>query len=300
MTWFASSSGDRRSAEPALLDEALLSALRSLSLPVRRARGVLPGAHAGGQPGRGEEFFQHRAYVRGEDVRAVDWRASARSGHLLVKDLHRPLRQPLALLLDESASMQLPSVGSKALCARRLGAALAFLALRRGDPVTLFSLDAGAFSARARAVPGGRAAASAEALLAAARPCGRADLASALSSLAEAPLAGAHAVLLSDLYGDEARIAEGFSALARAGAALTVVQVLSAADREVPAGSVRDAESDEGRLLGGADAAGLAVRVEQWASRLRGAALRASAEPVAADAALHPVRTLRRWLTERP
>jgi uncharacterized protein (DUF58 family) len=136
-----------------LLDGAMLAALQGLALPTRRTRGALPGSHPGSQPGRGEDFFQHRAYVRGEDVRAVDWRASARTGHLLVKERHRPLRQPVTILVDRSGSMEFEG---KSLCALRLAAALSLLALRRGDPVTMFGLTASGFRALGRALPGGR------------------------------------------------------------------------------------------------------------------------------------------------
>ncbi len=41
---------------------------------------VIEGMVAARGPGRGTEFDSLREYVRGDDVRAIDWRASARRG----------------------------------------------------------------------------------------------------------------------------------------------------------------------------------------------------------------------------
>jgi len=303
MTWFArSSTTPGSSAGPRLLDEALLAALHGLVLPRRRVRGALPGEHAGSQAGRGEDFFQHRHYVRGEDLRSIDWRASGRTGSLLVKERHRPLRQPLALLVDASASMDLPRTGPKARCALRLAASLALLALRRGDPVSIFGLSPSAFVPLGRAVPGGRATLVAEALAGKVRPAARADAPAALASLDAGPLAGAHAVLLSDLYGGEAAFAAGLRSLVRGGVAATVLHVLSADERDLPPGAsaVRDVETGEERAIAPGEAAAVASRVEAWQARLRAAAVHAGAEYVPADAAVHPAVTLRSWLSDKP
>lgn len=299
MQWPFSSSTQRRSEPgPRLLDGPLLAALQGLSLPTRRARGAVPGQHPGAQAGRGEDFFQHRGYVRGEDLRAIDWRASARTGHLLVKERHRPLRQPLLLLLDLSASMDFPPApASKALCARRLAAALTTLALRRGDPVTMLGLAAGGFRGVGRVVPQGRSAELAEALASRVPACAGAEVAEALSRLPAASLPGSHVVLISDLYGDEARLGAALSALVRTGAALTALHVLSAAERILPAASaLEDAETGEEQAIAPGAAADFAVRVGTWVERLREGVVRAGAEWVAATPDLDAGRTLRRWL----
>ena len=290
MQWPGSSSS---ASEPRLLDAALLAALQGLTLPTRRARGALPGVHSGTQPGRGEDFFQHRAYVSGEDVRSVDWRASARTGHLLVKERHRPLRQPLALLLDRSASMQF---AGKERCALQLAAGLALLALQRGDPVSLFALHERGFRAAGRALPAGRSGEAAELLVQRTPRAGRANLAAALSSLPGAALSGSHAVLVSDLYGDEEQLSSGLRALVRAGAAVSVLHVLSARERELPASApaLRDLETGEERAVTPGEELG--PRIEAWLNRLRAAAARAGAELIPAAAESPAALTLRHWL----
>jgi uncharacterized protein (DUF58 family) len=282
-----------------LLDAPLLAALASLSLPLHRVRGAHPGHHAGSLPGRGDDFFQHRGYVRGDDVRAVDFRASARTGRLMIKEQHRPLRQPLALLVDTSASMGFPpGAHTKLRCAQQLGAALAFLALRRGDPVALWAAGTAQFAPLGRALPGGRPALLAQSLLERARLSGAADLATALAALSGGTFAGAHVVVLSDLYGDPAQVAEGLARIAAGGAALSVLHVLGAADVRLPsAARVRDAETGEERELSAEEGAALAERVVAWRAGLSAAMSRAGAEWRAVDAETAAAVTLRDWLS---
>jgi uncharacterized protein (DUF58 family) len=286
------------SSEGRLLDGPLRAALAGLSLPTHRIRGALPGMHPGSGPGAGEDFFQHRPYGPGEDVRAVDWRASARLGHLLVKERHRPLRQPLVLLLDVTDSMAFPVGGpTKRHRARQLGAALAFLALGRGDPVRLDVLGPQGFSPAGRALPVGRAASAAETLLS--RPGGgRGEVGKAVLALSVEALAGTHTVLLSDCYGETGPLLSGLARLVRSAAAVTVLQVLGASDFGLPRGeaSVRDVESGEALAVPEEEARALSTRVEAWRTVLRAGAARAGAEWVSVEASAPPGVALRRWL----
>ncbi|MGO8971702.1 MAG: DUF58 domain-containing protein [Myxococcaceae bacterium] len=302
MGWSSSFSTPAASSPRRLLEPPLLAALLGLSLPVHRIRGALSGMHPGSGPGPGEDFFQHRPYAAGEDVRAVDWRASARLGHLLVKERHRPLRQPLVLLLDGSDSMGFPpGRNSKRHRARQLAAALALLALRRGDPVRLDVLTEGGFLPTARALPGAGAAARAEALLGQEGTAGQADVARALHRLSADELSAKHAVLLSDLYGDTALLQRGLERLVHAGAAVTVLHLLSERDVRLPAGTraVRDVESGETLAVGHPEAQQLPLRVQAWKRALRALAERAGAEWVSVEAEANPAVALRRWLGGR-
>jgi uncharacterized protein (DUF58 family) len=286
------------SSEGRLLDASLQAALSGLSLPLRRIRGALPGMHPGSGPGVGEDFFQHRPYAPGEDVRAVDWRASGRLGHLLVKERHRPLRQPLVLLLDATDSMAFPRGGpTKRHRARQLGAALALLALGRGDPVRLAVLGPTGFAPAGRALPVGRAASTAEALLSRPAPA-RGDVGQALAALARDALTGTHTVLLSDLYGTTDALLLGVGRLVRAGAAVTVVHVLADADAQLPRGqpSVEDAETLAVLAVPPEEALALGATVAAWRTALESAVVRDGAEYVPVRAEALPGIALRRWL----
>ena len=286
------------SSEGRLLEPALLAALVGLSLPVRRIRGALPGMHPGSGPGTGEDFFQHRPHGPGEDVRAVDWRASARLGHLVVKERHRPLRQPLVLLLDGSDSMGFPRNGpSKRWRARQLAAAVAFLALRRGDPVRLDVLGPRGFTPTAQALPVGNAANAAESLLARVGS-GRSEVGSALLALPADAFSGKHAVLFSDLYGNMELLLRGLERLVRSGAAVSVLHILGASDMALPLGDapVRDVETAEVLAVPPDEARALGARVEAWRHSLRQGATHAGAEWVAVEAEAPPGVALTEWL----
>jgi uncharacterized protein (DUF58 family) len=312
MRWFASSSTGRssdagaetvdrnvdKSGDDTLLPAALLGALSGLELvSLARRRRPSEGAHPALRHGREEEFFQHRPYVRGDDLRAVDWRASARTGHPLLKERHQPSRRPLTLLLDTSASMAFPDGTSKLRQAKVLAAALAFLALRRGDSVHLSRLDGGVFRRVASLKPATRSLHAISRALGPLATTGTGDLAAALAASATAALRNSFVVVLSDLYGDEAALVAALASIRRV-AEVAVVHVLAAGEKEIATGS-GPLEELEGGAVTRLDAGAIrahALRVAAWRERLRAGSLSAGAEWVEAAAAESPVTVLVRWL----
>jgi uncharacterized protein (DUF58 family) len=110
---------------------------------------VIEGMVASRGPGRGTEFDSLREYVRGDDVRAIDWRASARrpanvSGSNLQVRQYRPERDRRLVVVLDTGRTSAARVGD----APRLDAALdaglllAAVALRAGDRVDLIAADA--------------------------------------------------------------------------------------------------------------------------------------------------------------
>lgn len=302
MRWFASSSSLRSSDaaddDEALLPPALLGALSGLELiSSSRRRRLSEGAHPALRHGREEEFFQHRPYVRGDDLRAVDWRASARTGHPLVMQRHAPSRRPLTLLLDTSGSMDFPQRASKLRQAKVLAAALAFLALRRGDSVELARLQGGRFEKIARLRPARRSLHAILNALTALPATGAGDLAAALAAAGTSAHRHGLVVLLSDLYGDEASLLTAISAIRRV-AEVVVIQILSAAERALPSGvsSLEELEGESVIRLDGAAAGDYAERVAAWRERLRAGSRAAGADWVEVDPAEPAVNVLTRWL----
>lgn len=55
--------------------------------------------------GAGLEYVQSRLYVAGDPVKSMDWKISARTGKLFIKEFQESKQLPLYLLLDTSASM---------------------------------------------------------------------------------------------------------------------------------------------------------------------------------------------------
>jgi uncharacterized protein (DUF58 family) len=114
--------------------------LRQLDRLQLHAGRSLPGANGGLRASDRRkpsfDFRDHRAYVPGDDVRYIDWKASARQEHIFIRQGEQPKDAAVYLLLDTSASM---SWGDppKRLTQLQVAAALGYLALSHGDRLTV-------------------------------------------------------------------------------------------------------------------------------------------------------------------
>ena len=120
--------------------EALSAGLPPLLLDAERlASAVSLGVHGRRKAGMGESFWQFRRYRPEDSSTAIDWRQSAKSQNLFVREREWEAAQSVWLWCDGSAGMQFASGKvTKAERARLLGLALASLLVRGGERVALY------------------------------------------------------------------------------------------------------------------------------------------------------------------
>jgi uncharacterized protein (DUF58 family) len=109
----------------------------TLRLPSAKAtRSRQAGAYASPQRGRGMAFAEVRQYQPGDDIRAIDWRVTARRQQAHTKIYEEERERPVLLLCDLSPSLFFASTGAyKQVRAAQAAAMLAWVALFGGDRV---------------------------------------------------------------------------------------------------------------------------------------------------------------------
>ena len=118
----------------------------------RKARGLLEGQYGSVSSGRSLDFDDLRAYVPGDEVRDIDWKATARHGSPLVRRYLAARRQTLLLVTDTGCNMAAESRDGEPkrdIAVLALGV-VGYLAHRHGDAVGLVCGDSGG----TRALPG--------------------------------------------------------------------------------------------------------------------------------------------------
>lgn len=106
-------------------------------------REALPDGHAQRRAGQGREFEALKDYQPGMGRRMIDWKRSARHGKLLAREFRIEENNNIVLAIDSGRLMCEPVDGMPKVD-RAVAAALlsAFIALKGGDMVSLFSFDA--------------------------------------------------------------------------------------------------------------------------------------------------------------
>jgi uncharacterized protein (DUF58 family) len=106
----------------------------------RVAATVIQGVHGRRRVGQGDAFWQYRPYRDGDSASQIDWRQSARSRHLFVRETEWEAAASVWLWRDASPSMQYASLRNldpKAVRAELITLALASLLADAGERVTV-------------------------------------------------------------------------------------------------------------------------------------------------------------------
>ncbi len=185
---------------------------------------VLLGEHGRRRSGMGDEFWQYRTALPGDDARRVDWRRSARSDQHFIAEKEWQAAQSVLLWVDDARSMAFsgdatrPDKGDRA---RLLAMAVAVLLIRGGERVGLTGLLA---PPRAGPVQ----------LLRLAEALSRSSTDDYGSPEARGMLPHSRALFVSDYLGDIAPIEAALAKAADRGVLGAILQVLDPQEEEFP------------------------------------------------------------------
>lgn len=125
--------------------ETLAAGMPAMLLAAERiAATVAQGVHGRRRVGQGETFWQFRRYQPGDPTPTIDWRQSAKSSHVYVRQMEWEAAQSLWLWCDNSPSMAWRSatnLQTKSDRAALLALALAVLLIRGGERIALLESD---------------------------------------------------------------------------------------------------------------------------------------------------------------
>jgi uncharacterized protein (DUF58 family) len=234
-----------------LFDEKTLRKLDRLALVASTVRaGQIKGERRSTKRGTSIEFADYRNYVRGDDLRRLDWNIFARLERPFIKLLEEEEDLAVHVLLDASRSMDYGEADQhKFRYAQRLAAALAFIALAAGDRLTVNCLQAKAAPSKASAYGPARGRAHTLRLLQfieGAQPAGATELDARLKTYALEVKRPGLAFVISDLFSPSG-YRDGLAALQGRGYEVTVLQVLSPDELDPPlAGDLSLIDSETG------------------------------------------------------
>jgi uncharacterized protein (DUF58 family) len=241
-----------RRGEPTPSPDALRE-VRRLEL---RTRGLVDSLFAGGYAsifhGRGLEFSHVRSYQVGDDVRAIDWKVTARRGTPFVRQFVEERDLSVVLVVDVSGSGRYgPGERSAAEVASEIAAALAFAAARNNDRISLLLVS----DRVEHFIPPGSGRKHVIRLLAdlvSHEPTGRGTaLSTALDRLSSALLDRATVFVISDFIQGtpDSPFREALTRLARA-SDLVAVRLTSSATLELPdVGWIETTDPESGRRV---------------------------------------------------
>ncbi len=124
--------------DPVVVQPGLIELRRERMDPMHREDAA--GLRRFGDPGEGREFARLRDYVRGDDPRRIDWKATARRGTPIVREYEAERSQSVLLAID-AGRLMLERFGGRSRLDHALAAALlvADRAAEHGDLVGILA-----------------------------------------------------------------------------------------------------------------------------------------------------------------
>ncbi|MCG8651679.1 MAG: DUF58 domain-containing protein [Pirellulales bacterium] len=129
-----------------LLKPKDLSRVAKLQMLARQVvEGFCSGKHRSPHKGFSVEFKEHRQYVRGDEIRSIDWKVFGKSDRLYIREYEEETNLRCTLLVDRSGSMVYAGTRGNGLSkyeyAQQLAASLTYLMLGQQDAVGLVTFD---------------------------------------------------------------------------------------------------------------------------------------------------------------
>jgi uncharacterized protein (DUF58 family) len=220
--------------DPLLSAEAAARVKRLELFARSRVENHLKGAHRSRLKGHSTDFLQHRPYLPGDDIRALDWRVYARSDRLVIREREEYTALDVNIVLDCSASMNFGSGDmTKFEFARHCAALLAYLVINQRDRVGMaFTSDR--IVRFIKSAGGAKHLAETFRQLLDCEPDGQTDLAACTRQLLEFATKRSLFIFFSDCYQDPAALGRSFGILSRAKHDVIVYQVYDPAESELP------------------------------------------------------------------
>ena len=231
------------------LDPDTLRNLQHLSLTSRAlVEGSMSGAHRSPYKGLSTEFADHRQYVKGDDLKRIDWKVYARTERYYIKRYEESTNLKTYILVDCSASMAYASEDvSKYEYACHLFAGLAYVTIKASDSagMVLFGERIEDYFAPRSSLSHLRSMLDS---LAGATPRNGTNTATALHGMAELIKRRGLVIVISDLMDDPEQVMKGLAHFKQKRHDVIVLHVLDDHELNFPFEKVatfRDMESGE-------------------------------------------------------
>ena len=233
--------------EEELFDEEFQRRLDYLAIVSRRIySGRMRAERRSKKTGSGIEFADHRDYAPGDDFRYLDWNVYQRTGRLLVRLFEEEEDLSVYVILDTSRSMGM-GTPAKLTYAKKIAAALGYVALANLDRVSVLSFDA-KMEQRLAPTRGKNRIFKVFDFLRGLRANGQTNLQDSMRTFAAQNKRRGVAILISDLY-DPAGFEDGINQLRYAKFEPYVIQIFDPAELNPPLhGDVRLIDRETGNF----------------------------------------------------
>jgi uncharacterized protein (DUF58 family) len=210
--------------------------IESLALRSRYVvEGFRAGMHASPLKGASVEFADHRQYVKGDNLRSIDWKVFGRTERHFIKRYEEETSLRTQIIIDASGSMAYASPGqpTKYEYACRAASALAYLITKQQDAVGLTVYD-DQIREQVPSRSGSRHLRLIVERLAAHRPAGRTNTAESLHALAETFSRRGLIVIMSDLFDDAHALFQAIAHFRKKMHDVILLQILDPFELDLP------------------------------------------------------------------